>query len=115
MQKIHSEQDFRTKINEEKPTVAVFRTEWCPDCHFLDSFFPGVVSEYADRLNFIEIDRDELGDLCYELKIMGIPSFVVFTKSQEIVRFVSKLRKTRAEVTSFLDRAIEVYQQLAHS
>ena len=42
-------------------------------------------------------------DLCIELKILGIPSFVAYDKGEELGRFVSKLRKTEEEVQSFID------------
>jgi len=113
MRKISSEQQFREFVGEDRLTVAVFKTTWCPDCHFLDPFIGDVEAAYADRLTMAEIDRDELPDLCGELNILGIPSFVAFRGGQEVVRFVSKLRKTRDEIEGFLDRAVEVSAALA--
>lgn len=113
MRQITDEQEFRAAVKEDKPTVAVFKTTWCKDCHYLDLFFDDVVSQYADRLNFIHIDRDQLPDLCAELNILGIPSFIVFARGKELVRFVSKLRKTREEVEHFFDRALEVAGAMA--
>ena len=42
-------------------------------------------------------------DLCIELNILGIPSFIAYGKGQELGRLVSKLRKTEEEVQSFID------------
>ena len=42
-------------------------------------------------------------DLCKELDIMGIPSFVAFENGKETGRFVSKLRKTKEEIEQFID------------
>lgn len=69
---------------------------------------PQIEEAYGDRLEFIHIDRDDLPDLCSELNILGIPSFIAFREGQELIRFVSKLRKTRDEIEQFLDRAVEV-------
>lgn len=113
MEKIRDEAAFRSKIEENALTIAVFRTTWCPDCHFIDAFMPSVEEAYADRLRFIELDRDELPDLCGELNILGIPSFIAFREGKELVRFVSKLRKTREEIEQFLGRAVEVSSALA--
>ena len=49
------------------------------------------------------INRDDMLDLCIELKILGIPSFIAYDKGQELGRLVSKLRKTEEEVQSFID------------
>ncbi|GIO11145.1 thiol reductase thioredoxin [Cohnella xylanilytica] len=113
MEKIRDEAEFRRKVGESGLTVAVFKTTWCKDCHFIDPFMPEVEAAYADRLTLIEVDRDDLPDLCSELNILGIPSFIAFRDGKELVRFVSKLRKTRDEIEQFLDRAVEVSRAIA--
>lgn len=108
MRKIANESAFQAAIAASKPTVAVFKAVWCKDCHFIDPFMPEVVAQYDSELTFIHIDRDEFPELCEQYNILGIPSFVVFKEGQELVRFVSKLRKTREEIEQFLDQAIAV-------
>lgn len=113
MRKISNEQQFRELIAQPSLTVAVFKTTWCKDCHYIEPFMPDIEQAYADRIAFIELDRDEVPDLCEQLNILGIPSFIAFREGQELVRFVSKLRKTREEIEQFLDRAVEVSGALA--
>ncbi|OPA80011.1 thiol reductase thioredoxin [Paenibacillus selenitireducens] len=108
MEKLTSEQQFQEVIHSSKPTMAVFKAVWCKDCHFIDPFMPEVERKYADKLTFVHIDRDELPDLCEKYNILGIPSFIAFVEGQELIRFVSKLRKTREEIEEFMDRAIAV-------
>ncbi len=108
MRKISTDPVFQETIAGAKPTVAVFKTTWCKDCHYINPFMPEVEAKYADRLELVEIDRDELPDLCEQLGILGIPSFVAFVNGKETIRFVSKLRKTREEIEQFLDRVVEV-------
>jgi thioredoxin-like negative regulator of GroEL len=112
MEKISTEQRFNEQISEETTTVAVFKAEWCKDCHYIEPFMPDLENKYAGRLTFVHIDRDELPDLCAEYNILGIPSFIVFRKGQEITRFVSKLRKTQEEIEQFLDRSLAVSEAL---
>jgi thiol-disulfide isomerase/thioredoxin len=108
MRQIKTEQEFQDAVSQSKPTMAVFKTTWCKDCHFIDPFMPDIEQKYADRLTFIHIDRDDFPDLCEKLNILGIPSFIGFRQDQELTRFVSKLRKTREEIEQFLDRTVEV-------
>lgn len=112
MRKIATEAEFYDTIQGELPTVAVFKAVWCGDCHFIDPFMPEVEDKYKGRLTFIHIDRDEQPDLCDKYNILGIPSFILFRKDQELVRFVSKLRKTREEIEQFLDRGLQVAEEL---
>jgi thioredoxin-like negative regulator of GroEL len=108
MRKITSEEAYREQVSGQGLTVAVFKTTWCKDCHFIDPFIGEVEAAYADRLEMVEIDRDEMPELCEELNILGIPSFIAFRGGREVVRFVSKLRKSREEIEQFLDRAVAV-------
>lgn len=108
MEQLKSEQQFKQFIAQSKPTVAVFKAAWCGDCRFIEPFMPEVEKNYANRLAFIEVDRDQFPDLGSELNILGIPSFVGFSNGKELIRFVSKLRKSREEIEQFLDRVVEV-------
>ncbi|NEW08466.1 thioredoxin family protein [Paenibacillus sp. SYP-B3998] len=113
MRKVSNEKEFEEQISQSLMTVAVFKATWCKDCHYIEPFMPDLEKEYKDRLTFIELDRDEVPDLCEQLNILGIPSFIAFREGKELVRFVSKLRKTKEEIEQFLDRAIEVSGALA--
>lgn len=108
MIQIRTDAEFREAIGSGKPVVAVFKTTWCKDCHYIDPFMPEVEAAYADKLTLVHVDRDDLPDLCSELNILGIPSFIAFARGQETIRFVNKLRKSREEIEQFLDRAVEV-------
>jgi thioredoxin-like negative regulator of GroEL len=113
MQKISEESAFRKQVGKDGLTVAIFKTTWCKDCHYIEPFIAEVEAAYADRLTMVEIDRDDMPDLCSELNILGIPSFIAFRQGQELVRFVNKLRKTREEIEQFLDRAVAVSDALS--
>jgi len=112
MRKLHAVEQVKEATGAPKPCVLVFKAEWCGDCRFIEPFMPEVEAAYADELDFCEVDRDELPKLAEELGILGIPSFVVFKEGREVVRFVSKLRKTREEIEAFLDRAVQVAKAL---
>ena len=112
MLKISSAEQFRAAIESEELTIAVFKANWCVDCHFIDPFMPELMEQYAGRAAFVEVDRDDFPDLCAELNILGIPSFIAFSSGKELIRFVSKLRKDRSEIEQFVDRAISVYTVL---
>ena len=42
-------------------------------------------------------------DLCKDLDIMGIPSFIGYDNGKETGRFVSKLRKTKDQIEAFIE------------
>lgn len=101
MNSIASIEEFDKIYNNENTNVFVFSANWCPDCRFIEPFMKSLVEKYNDY-NFYYIDRDEYMEICQRLMVMGIPSFVAVRNGTEINRFVSKLRKTEAEIDQFL-------------
>lgn len=97
---IHTVEEYKKAINEH--CIILVSAAWCPDCVFIKPFI-GDVAKTHSNFKYYKIDRDELLDLCKEMDVMGIPSFVAYDKGKEIGRFVSKFRKTRAEIEDFID------------
>lgn len=113
MREIKTEAEFEQAIASDRLVVVKFYTDWCPDCHRIDPFMPEVEKAYADRLEMVAVNRDTLPELSQRLDVFGIPSFIAFQQGKELVRFVSKLGKSREEIEHFLDRAVQVGQGLA--
>ncbi|KYC92097.1 hypothetical protein B4096_3053 [Heyndrickxia coagulans] len=101
MQELQSMEDFKN-LKENGAHIFLFSADWCPDCRFLDPFMPEIEKEYSDY-TFVHVDRDKFLDLCADLDVYGIPSFVAFRDGKEIGRFVSKDRKTKEEVEKFIE------------
>lgn len=97
---LNSLKEFKEAIQYR--SIVIFSTDWCPDCLYMKTYIEHVV-ESNPAYQFYYVNRDDMLDLCIELKILGIPSFVAYDKGQELGRFVSKLRKTEEEVQSFID------------
>jgi len=112
MQKITSKAEFQVATQSPRLTVAVFKADWCGDCKFMDPFMPDVEEKFKHELTLVEVDVDKVEEVSQELNILGIPSFVAFTDGRELVRLVNKLRKSREEIETFLQRAVEVYQAI---
>lgn len=111
MKKVNSKSEFDTAILSPKLTVAVFKADWCPDCKFIDPFMPEVETKFANDLELIEIDVEQVGTVSEEQHIMGIPSFVAYHEGKEVTRYVNKLRKSREEIEQFLQNAVEAANQ----
>lgn len=115
MREVKTEAEFEQAISSAKPVVVKFFTDWCPDCHRIDPFMPAVEEKYQAELDMIAVNRDTLPELSQKLDVFGIPSFIAFREGKELVRFVSKLGKSREEIEHFLDRAIQVSKGLAQA
>ncbi|MFD1900804.1 thioredoxin family protein [Enterococcus termitis] len=88
-------------VDKEK-SVFFFTADWCGDCRFIKPVMPEIEAAFPD-FQFIEVDRDKYIDLAAEWNIFGIPSFVVTENGKELGRLVNKDRKTKEEITTFLN------------
>ncbi|EIT85495.1 Thiol-disulfide isomerase and thioredoxin [Fictibacillus macauensis ZFHKF-1] len=101
MKMIQSHEEFKTAISTGT-SVVVFSADWCPDCVVIKPILPEIEEAFT-QYQFLYVDRDQHIELCQELDIFGIPSFVVFHNGEEIDRYVDKQRKTKEQITAFLN------------
>jgi thiol-disulfide isomerase/thioredoxin len=100
MKKLESMEQFEQMKNEGQH-IFMFSADWCPDCLIIEPILPEVEEKFSDY-TFVYVDRDEYIDLCGQLDIFGIPSFIAFRDGEETGRFVSKDRKTQEEIENFI-------------
>lgn len=101
MKQLESIEQFETLYKQEGVVIFVFSADWCPDCTFIKPFLPKLIDKYS-AFTFIYVDRDVFMDLAIGLQVMGIPSFIAVKNGVEAGRFVSKARKSEAEIDAFL-------------
>lgn len=101
MEQLKSMEQFEQLKSEER-TIFMFSADWCPDCVVIEPIMPRLVVDYPEY-NFISVDRDKFIDLCGELDIFGIPSFIAYHDGEEVGRFVSKDRKSQEEIEEFIN------------
>ncbi|WP_066311120.1 thioredoxin family protein [Bacillus sp. FJAT-29814] len=100
MKHLESIEEF-TQLRDNGRTIFMFSANWCPDCRFIDPVLPEIEAEFSE-FTFIHVDRDDFIDICQQLDVYGIPSFVAFENGKELGRFVSKDRKTQEEIEAFI-------------
>ncbi|UFJ42716.1 thioredoxin family protein [Brevibacillus humidisoli] len=115
MKEIANQAEFERAIQSNKPVVVKFYTTWCPDCHRIDPFMPEVEAAYQEKLDMVAVNRDHLPELAEQLDVLGIPSFIAFQQGKELIRFVSKLGKSREEIEHFLDRTVQISEALSEA
>lgn len=101
MEKLQSVEQFEQLKNDER-TMFMFSADWCPDCRIIEPILPSIEADYPEY-QFIYVDRDDFIDVCQQLDVFGIPSFIAFHNGEEVGRFVSKDRKTKEEIEAFID------------
>jgi thiol-disulfide isomerase/thioredoxin len=100
MQEIKTMEEFYNA--KSRKTIFVFTANWCPDCSVIKPLMPMIEAKYS-KYEWYYVNRDYFPQLGLELNIFGIPSFIAFDHNNEIGRFVSKLRKSKAEIEQFVE------------
>lgn len=101
MKDIQSQEEY-DKVVQEGGAILMFSAGWCPDCVVIEPVLPELEEKHSD-LSFYKVNRDNFIELCQELNIFGIPSFLAFKNGTEVHRFVSKDRKSKEEIDAFLE------------
>ncbi len=102
MKKLESMEQFE-QLRDNGKHIFMFSADWCPDCRVIEPILPEVEAKYQEY-TFIYVDRDDFIDLCGQLDIFGIPSFIGYKDGKELGRFVSKDRKTQEEIENFIEK-----------
>ncbi|MBF8969769.1 MULTISPECIES: thioredoxin family protein [unclassified Streptococcus] len=94
-------EEVASYLEREGRYVFYFTADWCGDCRFIQPQMPTIEASNPS-FTFIQIDRDAYMELAKLWDIYGIPSFVAVENGKELGRFVSRDRKTKAEIDAFL-------------
>lgn len=103
---IQNIEEFESIIENDKISVVMFTTDWCPDCLYIKPFMPKIEESFSS-MKFYMANRDTLMDVAIQYDVLGIPSFICFSQGKEVSRFVSTLRKTKEEIETFLKNTME--------
>lgn len=96
-------EELASLVESDEKVVFFFTADWCPDCQFIYPALPEIEERFPE-MTFVRMDRDDFIDLAQTWSIFGIPSFVVTQKGKELGRLVNKLKKSKEEIISFLEK-----------
>jgi len=77
---------FQSAANTiELPMVVKFTAKWCKPCRAIAPVFKELAENYDSV--FVEVDVDELAELCDRLSVSTLPTFKIFLGGKEIESF----------------------------
>jgi len=106
MRLVETPDEFYQSIRNGRPLLAAFQAQWCGDCHYLKPSYPEIEERFGSEVDFVQVDIDAFPDIARAHEVSGIPSFILFSSGREIFRLVNPRRKTKEEVTDFLEKGL---------
>lgn len=96
--------NFRDLVAEGTTLVDV----WGPDCQPCLAMMPFVerlAAERSDELKVVKLEAPKARRLCIEMRLMGLPAFVLFKDGDEVGR-INGADLNEAKVQTWLDEAL---------
>ncbi len=74
--------EFKLIIRSETPVLIDFWATWCGPCRAMIPVLDELQRELGDQAKIVKLDVDENLDLAVEMKVMGVPTFMLYHKGQ---------------------------------
>ncbi len=81
-----SKNSFSNIINQETPVLIDFHATWCGPCKALSPIIESVKSKVGDQVKIIKIDIDKNTALATKLKVMSVPTLILYKNGKSIWR-----------------------------
>ena len=73
---------FEELIASETPILIDFFAEWCGPCKVLSPTLQQLAQEEGEKLRIVKIDVDRNPKLASKYKVSGVPTLMLFKKSE---------------------------------
>lgn len=84
---------FEELVQSETPVLVDFHATWCGPCRAMLPVLDDLEAEMGEQVRIVKVDVDEHTDLAVRLKVMGVPTFMLFRDGRELWRQPGVLTK----------------------
>ncbi|MEN9415882.1 MAG: hypothetical protein RLZ62_2186 [Bacteroidota bacterium] len=78
------EEKFEEVIQSDKPVLVDFFATWCGPCRAMSPVLSELRAKLGDRVTILEIDVDQYTDLAVKMKVMGVPTFMIYRNGRQL-------------------------------
>ena len=89
-----NDREFEEKVlNNDKPVVVEFGTEWCGSCHILGPVIKQLLGEFERQIEYCKIDVDEHDITSKKYGIRDLPTLLFFKNGEVMDHIIGAVPK----------------------
>lgn len=96
---------FKDLINSDRPLLIDFYAEWCGPCKTFAPIIDELKDEMGDTVRVIKIDVDKNQPLSQKLKVMSIPTVMIYQNGE--LKYEGKGMHTKSDLKKKLTALIK--------
>ena len=78
--------NFKELVGGETPVLVDFHATWCGPCKTMAPVLSELKSEMGDSLKIVKIDIDKNQQAANQLRVKGVPTFILYKGGQQVWR-----------------------------
>ena len=89
-------QMFQDEVKKQEKAFLKFGANWCGHCKNMEPTMEELANENPN-IPFYAVDCDEQMDICKELKVMSLPTFIILKNGVEAKKLIGEQPKELLE------------------